>query len=111
AGIVLPADDEWWKTNVPPRHFNCRSTIRSLRKREAERIRGEREKEGLPNAPGGSKAQEGFGDEPSTSGDSIEKVAKKKMADSSQGLAKVARRRSRLGNGPKPVPREAATPN
>lgn len=26
-GIVLPANDPFWSTNYPPRHFNCRSRV------------------------------------------------------------------------------------
>lgn len=28
--IVLPADDPFWKTNYPPRHFNCRGRVVAL---------------------------------------------------------------------------------
>ena len=27
AGVVLPADDPFWKRNIPPRHFNCRTAL------------------------------------------------------------------------------------
>ena len=36
-GTLLPADDQWWLTRVPPNHHGCRASIRSLRKTEAER--------------------------------------------------------------------------
>lgn len=42
-GTLLPADDPWWTTHVPPLHHRCRSSIRNLRKSEAER-RGIKEK-------------------------------------------------------------------
>lgn len=60
AGIVLRADDPWWKTNVPPRHFNCRATIRSLRERVALRLI----KGGLPSDPKDAAPASGFGAEP-----------------------------------------------
>lgn len=28
-GVILPADDSFWKTNYPPRHHNCRSRVRA----------------------------------------------------------------------------------
>jgi len=36
--VVLPADDPWWDTHMPPLHFRCRSAIRSLRASEAEKV-------------------------------------------------------------------------
>ena len=29
-GFVLPYDDPFWKTHIPPFHFNCRTTIRAI---------------------------------------------------------------------------------
>lgn len=29
-GIIRPANDEFWKTNYPPRHYRCRSRVRNL---------------------------------------------------------------------------------
>lgn len=29
-GFVLPYDDLFWKTHIPPFHFNCRTTIRAI---------------------------------------------------------------------------------
>jgi SPP1 gp7 family putative phage head morphogenesis protein len=37
-GTVLPADHRWWRTHIPPLHHNCRSTVRGLTKRQAERL-------------------------------------------------------------------------
>lgn len=34
-GVVLPADDPFWRTHNPPLHFSCRSTIISLDAEEA----------------------------------------------------------------------------
>ncbi len=36
-GTVLPASDPWWSQNNPPLHHRCRSSLRALRPREAER--------------------------------------------------------------------------
>lgn len=37
-GVILPYTDPWWETNWPPLHYNCRSTIRSIYREEAEEI-------------------------------------------------------------------------
>lgn len=29
-GFILPYDDPFWKTHIPPFHFNCRTTIRAI---------------------------------------------------------------------------------
>lgn len=39
-GTLLPADDPFWLQNVPPLHHRCRSTIRALTEREAQRKGG-----------------------------------------------------------------------
>jgi SPP1 gp7 family putative phage head morphogenesis protein len=31
-GVILPVDDPFWMTYYPPNHYNCRSTVRQLRK-------------------------------------------------------------------------------
>ena len=61
-GIVKPADDNWWNTNWPPLHYNCRSGVRSLTPRQAMR-------KGI--APAGLKipdAQGSFGNSPRAAG-------------------------------------------
>ena len=35
-GTILPQDDPWWQTATPPRHFNCRCRIDSLREETAQ---------------------------------------------------------------------------
>jgi len=37
-GVILPYTDPWWETNWPPLHYNCRSTIRSIYREEAEEL-------------------------------------------------------------------------
>lgn len=39
-GTLLPAEDAWWQANVPPLHHRCRSSIRNIRKTEADRRGG-----------------------------------------------------------------------
>jgi SPP1 gp7 family putative phage head morphogenesis protein len=36
-GTILDAEDPWWGTHVPPLHHRCRSSIRNLRRSEAEK--------------------------------------------------------------------------
>src|SRR5690606_26759025 len=31
-GVILPVEDPFWQQFYPPNHFNCRSTVRQLRK-------------------------------------------------------------------------------
>ena len=37
-GTVLPAGHPWWATHTPPLHHNCRSTIRALTRRQADKL-------------------------------------------------------------------------
>lgn len=37
-GVILPAESEWWGTHIPPLHHRCRSSLRNLRRSEAERL-------------------------------------------------------------------------
>lgn len=62
-GTLLPADDPWWDSHVPPLHHRCRSTIRSFTKREADR-RGGIKHPGLDTDD--SQPDEGFGGAPDT---------------------------------------------
>lgn len=58
-GTVLPADHPWWDNNVPPRHHRCRSGIRNLRTRDAQR-------RGIASH-GPTEAEFGFGAAPNES--------------------------------------------
>lgn len=40
SGILLPSSHPWWKTNWPPLHFGCRSTVRSVSREEMETLGG-----------------------------------------------------------------------
>lgn len=51
-GTLLPHDDPWWTGNIPPLHHRCRSSIRNLRKSEAERRGVTPEAPDLPPTPG-----------------------------------------------------------
>jgi len=59
-GTVLPADDPWWSTHVPPLHHNCRSGFVTLTEKQAIR-------EGVSKVPPEQEAAPGFGLEPSKS--------------------------------------------
>ncbi|ADH63788.1 putative head morphogenesis protein SPP1 gp7 [Allomeiothermus silvanus DSM 9946] len=53
-GVVLPHDHPLWAKNYPPRHFACRSGIRSLTVREAQ-------ERGITENPPEVQAEAGFG--------------------------------------------------
>ena len=57
SGTVLPADDPWWDSHVPPLHHRCRSHARSLRASQAKR-------RGITEQPPQDAAQHGFGERP-----------------------------------------------
>lgn len=65
-GTLLPADDPWWESHVPPLHHRCRSTIRSFTKREADR-RGGVKRPGEDTED--SQPDEGFGAAPTVEPD------------------------------------------
>ncbi len=52
--VVLPATHVFWKTHVPPLHFQCRTAIRALRLEEAERL-------GITTRPPKVEPMQGFG--------------------------------------------------
>jgi len=56
AGVVLPADHPFWRTHVPPLHYNCRTVLVTYAREEGER-RAWRE-------PPPSRPQPGFGRPP-----------------------------------------------
>jgi SPP1 gp7 family putative phage head morphogenesis protein len=56
ANTILPADDPWWKAHVPPLHHECRSTLTSLSREQAQQ-------QGISSPPAGDAA-EGFGAAP-----------------------------------------------
>lgn len=62
-GVVLPADDPWWRTHTPPLHHQCECTVTALSPDEAA-------EEGLTDADDRPdvEADEGFGSEPSSVG-------------------------------------------
>lgn len=57
-GITLSADDPWWQTNIPPYHHRCRTGIRTLTKKKAE-------KRGVSEAPKLEPLKGSFGLSPS----------------------------------------------
>jgi SPP1 gp7 family putative phage head morphogenesis protein len=56
-GTVLPADDPWWSTHVPPLHFNCRCSFTALTPEEAD-------DEGITEEAPEGEPDEGFGSPP-----------------------------------------------
>lgn len=61
-GVVLPADDPWWKTHHPILHPNCRCQAVPLTAEEAA-------DEGLTEKPPEVDVADGFGGVPSVTGD------------------------------------------
>jgi SPP1 gp7 family putative phage head morphogenesis protein len=56
-GTILLQDDPWWATHCPPRHFNCRCRVDSLRQETADA-------EGVTESPPESASPEGWGSPP-----------------------------------------------
>ncbi|MDH5184890.1 MAG: phage head morphogenesis protein, partial [Gammaproteobacteria bacterium] len=40
AGVILPVDDPWWQTHMPPNGWGCKCRVRQVSKREHERLVG-----------------------------------------------------------------------
>ena len=57
-GTVRPASDPYWNTRYPPLHFNCRSGVRSLTRRQAAA-------KGVTADPPQTNAANGFDNKPS----------------------------------------------
>lgn len=60
-GTVAKADDPWWQGRVPPLHFNCRSSLRSLAPDQAKA------QPGFSRQLPATKGEQGFGDKPGAS--------------------------------------------
>ena len=56
-GTILPADSAWWKSRLPPLHFNCRSHFITLTHEQAT-------EHGISKSPPRASADEGFADAP-----------------------------------------------
>ncbi len=56
-GTILPTDHPWWKTHIPPLHFNCRSTIVPMTEAKAR-------ERGITQNPTQLTAALGFGGPP-----------------------------------------------
>ncbi len=54
-GIILPADDPWWKTNSPLLHHGCRSGKISLDEHDAKEMGGRTKASNLASLPPPSK--------------------------------------------------------
>ena len=88
-GIVRKSDDPWWDSNWPPLHYNCRSGVRPLTKKQAKR-RGIGSWVGLPDP------QAGFGNSPRKAGfadwkpapDKYDPTSFSELISKAKGLAK-----------------------
>jgi len=40
-GTLLPIDDPWWATHMPPNGWGCKCTVRQVTRRQAERLKSE----------------------------------------------------------------------
>jgi SPP1 gp7 family putative phage head morphogenesis protein len=60
-GVLLPVDDPFWKSHVPPLHHNCRSTVVALSAEEAA-------DEGVNDEAPDAEPDEGFGAAPGKEG-------------------------------------------
>lgn len=99
-GTILPAEHSWWERNLPPRHHRCRSSLRSLRKSEAER-------RGIAT-DGPNEAQPGFGAAPSGDDTDALKPDPKKVdpviVDLTKKKATKPRKKKPVPPPPKPGP-------
>lgn len=89
-GVIRPHDDRFWESHFPPLHFNCRSTVVSLSRSEAERAGGAKEPP-KAKAPGA-----GFGTRPDLAGTAVEPTA---QASAEVRKAHADRGRSRREDG------------
>lgn len=64
-GVIRKHDDAFWKDHYPPLHFNCRSTVVSLSRGEAERAGG------VKDPPKAKAPGEGFGTSPDLAADGV----------------------------------------
>ena len=56
-GTILPANHPWWKTHIPPLHFNCRSTFVPMTEKDAKAA-------GITKTPTELNSALGFGNPP-----------------------------------------------
>ena len=76
SGIVKKRTDPFWKSNFPPLHFNCRSTVRPVYAEEAAAF-GIKESENV-SLP--SKPAKGFGRNPAAEWDEVTEGVKERYA-------------------------------
>lgn len=100
-GTVLPADDPWWESRIPPLHHSCRSGIRSLRRSQAEA-------QGITTTKPFQTASKGFGAPPKLDSPEIEKQVEKVVATLPEPIQQVAKEKAT--KKPKPVQRPKVPP-
>ena len=76
SGIVKKRTDPFWKSNFPPLHFNCRSTVRPVYAEEAAAF-GIKESK---NVSLQSKPAKGFGHNPAAEWDEVTEEVKERYA-------------------------------
>lgn len=91
-GVILPADHAWWSTHTPLLHHRCRSSIRNLRRTEAQA-------KGITNVPPVQPAEKGFGLSPEREPDW--------KPDGDPALIRELNRKREAGQ-PKPKPKPPA---
>lgn len=107
SGVIRRWDDPWWKSRIPPLHFQCRSSFTTLTESQARRL-GITTDEKLPRDPDGSLigAQEGFGAAPETP-EALEtegrKIGQTKVSEAQQTDPKTAEVTERKLANPPPV--------
>lgn len=71
SGVIRPATDPWWKSNWPPLHFSCRSTVRGVWREEVDLMREENpdwKPTGQDELVSMGRADRGFGGNPLDTG-------------------------------------------
>ena len=76
SGVIKKRTDPFWKSNFPPLHFNCRSTVRPVYAEEAAAFGIKESAEvSLPDAPA-----KGFGRNPAAEWDEVTEEVKERYA-------------------------------
>jgi SPP1 gp7 family putative phage head morphogenesis protein len=82
-GVILPADDPWWRTHIPPLHNQCRCSYIALTEQEA---RDEGAADDGPDAPpavgfGAPPAPDDWQPDPARFDDPIREILERALAE------------------------------